>query len=254
MLAALIGAAGCRAGTFKDPNDVAQAGILTPNVIQEQLEIASDELNARKAVGEIGDRRFHALMAQIARDYIAQAKDKTVNEGNAALWGEIFITARDWPQAEAAFELARKADFAQRTRDYVALGRYDTDILRLARVKAELGKVEEAVTLTRSIFDVTPKAKAPILPAVVYEIVPAGAGKGHDQELAELLKDAVAQHQQVLIDPNTDAGRDFLLARPHHIHRAWEMAADLYLNAGKPELAQAALDQAKEAAASTVRL
>lgn len=249
-----MSAAGCGAGVFKNPNDVAQAGPQTPNVIQNHLEIASDELNARKERGEIGDRRFHALMSEIAKDYVSQAKATEINDANAPLWGEIFITAREWEKAEAAFERAAKADLPHRDKDYVSLGRYNTDILRLARVKAELGKVADAIKLTRSVFDVVPKAKAPILPAVMYEIAPAGAGKGMDFELAELIKDAIAQHEQVLIDPNSDAGRDFLLARPHHIHRAWQLAANLYLDAGRPELAEAALDHGREAASSSVRL
>jgi hypothetical protein len=254
VLAVVFLVAGCSGGLYPDPNDVAEAGPKTPVVIQNQLRSAADYLNDRKAKGELSNRGYAALMAKIARDYIAQAKDQTITKENASLWGDVYVSARDWQHAEPALEVAVKAEKLPAGEDYIVLGRYITDTLRLARVKAELGKVRDAIQIVRTTFAHPGKAKAPILPAVLYEIVPAGQGKGHDLELADLLKDSVAQHEGVIIDPNTDAGRNFLLARPHHIERAWAQAALLYGSAGRPDLAQDALKHARQTAGSTTRL
>ena len=250
LLVVLLLAIGCGCGTLEDPNDVATAGAKTPQVIQKLLQSASDELSVRLSHGEISDRQFHALMTQTARNYIAQAKDRNVTAQNASVWGDILVTARDWPDAEKALEVALQAEKIPSTEDYVILGQYINDTLRLARVKAELGKVPEAVKVARSAFVKYGKAKAPILPAVLYEIVPAGVGRGDDFDLAELIKDAIAQHESVIVDPNTDAGRNFLLASPHHIRRAWELAAKLYQVSGHPDQAAMATSEANRMGSS----
>jgi tetratricopeptide (TPR) repeat protein len=236
-------AVGCTSGTLNDPNDVAAAGPGTPAVIMKQLKSASDSLNARKAQREINDRQFRRLMSNIAKDYIAQAEDTTITDENASAWGQVYMSARDWKAAEPALlravELQRNVSVA----DFQGLGQWVGNSLALASTQAHLGKVTEAIATTRSVFKVTPKAKAPILTSVLYDVVPAGFRQGADVQLAELLKDAIKQHQQVLVDPSTDGGRSFLAARPHHIRRAWEEIALLYASAGEREMAQEALDE-----------
>jgi len=85
----------------------------------------------------------------------------------------------------------------------------------------------------------------PILPAVLLAIVPAGEGKGHDAELADLLEQAAAQHEQVVVDANTIPGRIFLLARPKHIRNAFLKAAELYEKAGNSAKATEARQRAQ---------
>lgn len=251
---AAFAAAGCHTGTLIDPNNVAEAGVRTPEVVQTQIESAAWALNERKAKGEIDDRQYHALLTKIAESYVDQAQPFPITARNASTWGADLITAKRWSQAEEALQVAVDAGRGPSQRDYLALGDYIINVLRLALVKAQLGKVSEAVTLTKSVFDVPGKAKAPILPAVLYEIVPAGVGKGHDFELAELLKAAIAQHEAVIVNPNTDAGRNFLLARPHHIHRAWTEAALLYASEGRTEQARDAMERAQKSEGEAVRL
>lgn len=246
--------AGCQTGQISDPNDVSSAGEDTAVVIQSQLDNAAASLNDRKARHEIDDRQYQSLMTEIARGYVSQAKDQTITNQNAGAWGNVYVTAKEWPQAESALNAAIKAEQRPAAANYLALGKLMTYKLQLARVEAETGKVHQAVALARSVFDVPPKAKAPILPAVLYQIVPAGLGKGDDLELANLLKDAISQHENVLVDPNTDAGRDFLLARPHHIVKAWEIAALLYKSAGRLDLAQDAASQAQVANTTNVHV
>ncbi len=245
---------GCQTGQLSDPNDVSAAGDETPLVIQAQLDNAAASLNDRKANREINDRQYQALITQIARDYVSKAKDTTITNENAGAWGNVYITAKEWPQAEAALTVAIKLEQAQATADYLALGRLMTYKLQLARVDAEMGNLHDAVVLARSVFDVPPKAKAPILTSVLYDIVPAGIGKGSDLELADLLKDAIAQHENVLVDPSTNSGRDFLLARPHHIQKAWEVAAFLYKSAGRADLAQQAASEAHRADTTNIHV
>jgi hypothetical protein len=247
-------AIGCRTGTLTDPNEVRNAGITTPEVVRTQIESAAWTLNERKAKGEINDRQYHALLTKIAEDYVDQAKEFPLTTRNAATWGSVLITAKRWKEAEKALEVAIQSGKGPSQRDYLALGDYMTNVLRLALVEAELGKVPQAVRMTVSVFDVPGKAKAPILPAVLYEIVPAGSGKGYDLELAHLLKSAIGQHEAVIVNPNTDAGRNFLLARPHHIRRAWNEAALLYSSSGRQDLARDAIIQGERSEDAAVRL
>ena len=49
------------------------------------------------------------------------------------------------------------------------------------------------------------------------------------------LEKAIEQHEAVVVDPALEAGKAFLIARPHHVRKAWEEAARLYQAAGKAE-------------------
>jgi len=253
LVALAVLCAGCHTGTLKDPNDVPTAGPDTATVIMNQLHVASDALNARKDRKEIDDRQYRLLITKIARDYIAEAKDKSINDSNAPTWGQVYMTARDWPNAEIALQQAVKAEKAP-VSDFKKLGEWVDDTLALAATEAHLGKVHEAVTTARSTFFVPPKAKAPILTSVLLDIVPAALRHGGGLELADLLRDAIKQHEQVIVDPNTEGGRDFLLARPRHIQHAWEEAALLYQAAGKDAEAQQALNQAQKVSTSSANL
>jgi hypothetical protein len=203
-------------------------------------------MNMRKDRKEINDVQYRIVMTQIAKDYVSQAQDATITDENASTWGRVFATARDWDQAEVALKQAVKAKQAAAKTDFRALGDLVGDTLALSSAQAHEGKVHEAVETARSIFNVTPKAKAPILTSVLYDIVPAALRHGGGIELAQLLQDAIQQHQQVLVDPNTDAGRDFLLARPHHIQHAWEEAARIYQRAGQLAMAQDAMAESRK--------
>lgn len=242
---AIICAVGCHTGTLEDPNDVPTAGPDTADVIMRQLTVASDSLNARRERGEIGERRYRALITNIARDYVSQAKDTTLNNKNARTWAQIYKTARDWKKAEEAFVIAVKVDKDASKEDFNALGLWVGDTMELAGAQAHLGNVHEAVETARSVFSAPPKAKVPILTSVLYDVVPVSIGHGADLELAKLLEDAIKQHEEVIVDPSTDGGRNFLLARPHHIQRAWEEAQLLYETAGRHDLALKALQESQ---------
>jgi hypothetical protein len=91
-----------------------------------------------------------------------------------------------------------------------------------------LGQLPDAFKTARQAFNAAPEASAPILPAVLLEMVPAARGKGHDEELAELLEEAIGKHMATVVDPGTVAGVAFLAARPHHVRNAWRTIIEIY--------------------------
>ncbi|MFI5385595.1 MAG: hypothetical protein ACHQ50_05675 [Fimbriimonadales bacterium] len=221
-------------GTPPDPNDPRQAGILTPEVLELDLKGASENLMDRINRGEqISDARFHDLMAEAANSLLNQVDVDSIPPNRAWEYGEFYITARRWKDAKKALDVAVKVAKDE--------DRRVNDNLRLARVLAELGDVHRAVVTARSTFNVADTGAAPILPATLLEIVPAGAGKGDDAELAAMLEDAIACENRTVVDANTVPGRDFLLARPFHVRNAWTKIVELYTSAGNPAKAKAAV-------------
>lgn len=211
-------------GTPPDPNDPRQAGVISAGVLRQQLRGISDSLVAREQRREITKEQFDDYMAKAANGLLDQVKLDKIEPKNAWEYGELFTTARRWRDAKAAYEVAVKA---AKNED-----RRVNDNLRLARSMAELGEVPEAVRTARKTFDTPDEAAAPILPATLLEIVPAAENKGHDAELAGLLEEAIRCEARTIVDPKSPPGRDFLMARPHHIRHAWEKAIDLYTAAG----------------------
>jgi tetratricopeptide (TPR) repeat protein len=229
-------------GTPVDPNDARQAGMLTPEVLRRNLAGASDSLLDRVRRGEIDDAEYKELMAKAAQTLLSQVDIAQIPPNKAWEYGEVYITARRWPDAKKALEIAVKA---AKNED-----RRVNDNLRLARVLAETGDVDGAIKTARSVFDTDDKAAAPILPATLLEIVPAAEGKKKDAGLARLLEEAIKCEMRTIIDPETQPGKDFLFARPFHIRRAWEKVVELYVKAGMDSEAQAAQKRA-EAMTST---
>lgn len=154
-------------------------------------------------------------------------------------YGDVFKTAGRWDLAKKAYEIAIQNP---RNED-----RRVNDRLRLALAEAHLGNVERAIELARSVFDTDDRGTAPILPAVLLEIVPAAEGKGHDAELADLLVDAIAQHDRTIVDPHSDAGKAFFRAKPIHVRDAYRKAIALYTKAGLTEKAEETRRAAQEA-------
>jgi hypothetical protein len=208
--------------------------MMTPEVLRQDLKGASDSLLERLHRGEINDRQFQDLMARSANVLLQSVKVERIAPPKAWEYGEIFITARKWPEAKKALEIAVKNARGD--------DRRVNDNLRLARVLAELGDVAGAIAAARSTFNAPDGATAPILPATLLEIVPAVKVKGHGPELAALLEDAIKCENRTIVDPKTDSGSAFLMARPFHIRNAWNIILELYLTAGK-------IDEAKAAAA-----
>lgn len=229
--------AGCKVTTLPDPNDPLRPGPDRARVIWNALNEASVAANARVFKHEISDAQASKLM----RDY-ALKLDQTVDINGispqgAWMYGNLFMTARDWPRARQALQIAVK--YAPNN------DRFVNDSLLLAEADAQLGQVPKAIEIARATFGVPPEEKAPILPAVLLRIYPAAKNKGYNTALADLLIGAIQQHEQTVVNPSTDPGKIFLLAKPHHIYDAYKAAIELYQSAGRADLAQQTLQQAQ---------
>jgi len=216
---------GCHFDTFPDPNDPSLAGEAQPEVLRRQVKGASDALFARRLSNEITEQQYQNLLAQFTDELLKSTHVESVDATKAWEYGEVYRTARKWKEAEilyrAAVKVAKDDD------------RRVNDSLFLAEALAQQGKVEEAIKTARTTFDTPGPFKAPILYAVLYQIVPGGQGKGKDSELAHLLEDSIRQSDLVEVDQTIESGNAFKLALPHHQHNARELAAKLYLGVGK---------------------
>lgn len=224
MRAALLGLsvgllAGCRSIPPPDPNDPAEVGLVQPDVLMRNLKWASDAANARVETGEITRAEAKEIVSQYARDLTAHITMARVREGRAWEYAEVFRAARQWDKAREAFEIAIRHPQNENRRV--------NDNLRLAHVYANLGMLPEAIERARSVFDAEPKERAPIIPALILEVVPAGRGKGHDAELAKLLEEAMPLWNDTVVDESSRSGRDFMIAKPFHIRRTIELIRQL---------------------------
>lgn len=238
VLAIIVGSVGCRTGTLPDPNDPNDVTVVQPDVLRNSLAGAADALNDRLSNGEIGPQDYERYMAMYANQLLANTKLDAVPPNRAWEYAEVFRTAERWNEAEVLLKVAVKA---ARTED-----RRVNDSLRLAQVEAKLNNLPEAIRLARSTFDTKPQEKAPILTAILLEVVPAGEGKGDDVGLAKLLEDAIPQAEQTVVDPKTEAGAAFEFARPHHIRNAWNKVIELYDRSGHHDLALRAMQSEDE--------
>lgn len=218
---------GCQSPKLPDPNDPKTVGVIAPDVLRNLLKGAATQFYSRVRTREITDAEAQEFLTEYANDLLKTVQAKDVPADRAWEYAEVLMTAKRWKDARKFLELAVKNPESE--------DRRVNDNLRLARVQAMLGEVELAAKTARSVFDAKPVDKAPILTAVLLEIVPAGEGKKKDVELALLLEDAIYQSRDAQVDPSTEAGAKYLAARPFHVRNAWEKIQELYERAGKPE-------------------
>lgn len=230
---------GCRTGQLPDPNDPGASGLMPAAVLRRNLEYANRMLEHRQELGEITPEQRKELLKRYANDQIEKIDLGKIPERQAWEYGMVFITAERWDLAKNMFEIAVK--------DPKSEDRRVNDVLRLARCEANLGDVPRAIELARSTFDVDDRGTAPILPAVLLEIVPAAQGKGHDGGLAALLVDAIQQHRRTIVDAKSDSGRAYMLAKPIHIRDAYILAIRLYERAGMTEEAAKTREEFRQA-------
>lgn len=241
MLVALVimlTASGCRTYRMPDPNNPGNSGRIRPDVLSRNVETYQNRLRARIESGEIDDEERRTLINDYIETHTEGITPEDVDPEFAWHFGEVYREIEDWEQSYAFFEVA--VEYAQ-TED-----RRVNDSLKLALAAAKLERPEEAIAIARSVFDCPPTDKAPILPAVLYEIAPVATDKGMNEEVAELLLDAVDQHMQVVVDPESAAGAAFLIAKPHHVSLAYASAMQLYQLAGNTERARELVQERDE--------
>ena len=237
-LVILLTASGCRTYRMPDPNNPGDSGRIRPDVLSRNVETYQNRLRAKIESGEINDEERRNLISEYIETHTEGITPEDVDPEFAWHFGEVYREIENWEQSYAFFKIA--AENAQ-TED-----RRVNDSLKLALAAAMLERPEEAISVARSVFDCPPTDKAPILPAVLYEIAPAATDQGVNTEVTELLVEAVEQHLQVVVDPESAGGAAFLLAKPHHISLAYAAAMQLYQVAGNTERARELVQERDE--------
>lgn len=231
----LMGLGGCYFAQLPDPNEVQGGPHFDPEIMQRNIATAYAMLDLRVKRGELTpedrDKHIKALVGKI----VSHIDPESVTDDESWRVADLYRQAGELDKAQTFFERAVKSAKSD--------DRRVNDTLQLARVLALQGKVSEAIAKAEMTFDAPPREKAPILMASLYEITPAGLGKGHDLELAELLKKAIGQHLQVQVDANSDSGKSFLQTSSIHIGKAWEQVMQIYAKEKRDDLLTQAIEE-----------
>jgi hypothetical protein len=207
---------GC--GQYGNPNDMQTA---LPEDRSETaynlMQATISSLQYKFEKGQISDSERNEMIRVEAEELLKPIEVEKTPKYDMWMLADLLRITNRWPEAEKALVIAVK--------NANSVDRKVNDSLRLAQAMAKDNKISESIGVARSIFKVDNKETAPILPSVLYEIVPAAQGKGHDSELADLLTDAIRIHESTAVDSNTDEGKLFKLASEHHIRKASEKAA-----------------------------
>jgi len=236
-LAPLLASWGCQAPSIPDPNDPTRPGPDQTRVLQDKLKIVSDAANRRVYNHELTRFQAKVMVNRYEADLCRNIDLSKVSPSDAWVYGQLFLDAQDWENARKILTVA-----VAHAKDE---DRRVNDTLRLAHAYAQLGDVKKAIELSKTTFTTDPQDKAPILPGVLFDVVPSGIGKGSDAELADLLQGAIRQHEMVVVDPHIDSAKLFLAAKPGLISRAWHRVIDLYEAGGRLDLADKALQAAQ---------
>ncbi len=218
--------AGCESKSFPDPNDPAQVGQVQPDVLMRNLRWASETVNQRVQKGEISEARGRMMLRDYAADLTKHIKLDSVAIDKAWEYAEVFRTAQQWENARLFYQVAVENPANE--------DRRVNDTLRYAQVLAHLGEVELALKAARSVFDAQPKDRAPLIPSLIFELAPAAQGKGFDQQLAQLISDALPLYDATVVDANTESGEAFLIAKPHLMREALKLIQTLRGSANPP--------------------
>ncbi|MBV6458106.1 MAG: hypothetical protein HONBIEJF_01229 [Fimbriimonadaceae bacterium] len=211
---------GCQLPTLPNPNEPISGVNRPPKALLADLRSAYGMLSVRRMKGELNQEAMRRYMRKFAAELVEEIDLTAIKANEAWEYAEVFRTAERWDLAEKAYRMSL---MKKRSED-----RRINDSLHLAQTLAMQDRVAEAISTAESVFDAKPNDSAPILPAVLLEIVPAARGKKHDPELAELLRRAIDIHLATVVDPKSEGGKAFLLAQPHHIQDAWSAIAQLF--------------------------
>lgn len=223
---AIVFVAGCKTTPPPDPNDPSQVGMVQPDVLMRNLRWASEALNQRVAKGEIPDARAQIMLSEYAAELTQHIELSRITEDLAWEYAEVFRTARQWENARIVFEIALRNPKKE--------DRRVNDTLRYAQVLAQLDRVPDALAAARRVFDAAPKDRAPLIPSLIFELTPAARGKGYDVELAELIQDAIPLYESTVVDPQSEAGKTFLAAKPHLVREAKRIVSELRRKSSSP--------------------
>ncbi len=231
---------GCTFVQAPNPNLPSAGAVLAPDVLLRNMSALAADLDDRVAKRLVSPEERDRCLGAYLEDMMSGVDLGSLPVDSAWQYGDAFRLAHRWDQA---YRLYKAAARAAKDED-----RRVNDRLRLAVAAANLGRVDEAIAEAKTTFGADPRAAAPILYAVLYELTPAAQGKGRDAELAQVLERAIGEHMRTVVDAKSEAGRAFLAARAHHVRRAWMAAVMLYQNAGKDAEARRTLERAERMA------
>lgn len=237
LMALAIGLLGCQSGVLPNPNSPTDMGLVDGGILLRNYNRHRVDLERRVQSREITTAQKQEMLKAWAKGMADTVAVESIPVDEAWQYGDVFRLAGDWEMALRLYQASR--DWAKGENN---LDRFVNDSLRASRCLAHLGRVPDAIALARTTFDVPPDQKAPILFAVLYEIVPEAKGKGSDVALAELVRDAARQHMETVVDPQTESGQAFLLTRLMHVRRARSEALDLLVRAGAQGKARETMD------------
>ncbi len=236
-MAALVLGSGCQSGKLPDPNSDDEIASY-PEIMMRNLVNWRTSLDRKVAKREITPAQRDRVMAEKTNEYLQLITPEMATEENAWIYGDLFRDGGRWEDAYKLYDAARKL---AKTED-----RRVNDNLRFARAAAKLKKHDEALAAIKSTFDAPSEEKAPILPAVLYEAVPAAEedSKAPFKEYAEVLEEAIKQHLETQVDAESDPGKAFLAAKATHLSRAWSKVVSLYQAGGDLAGAREAIKRA----------
>jgi tetratricopeptide (TPR) repeat protein len=230
-----LACAGCSFGQYEDPNSVANK-LKDPELMLSSLDERHAQLVGRVQTGEITDEEKDALMLEAVTNYADAVDEADITTANAYGYAELYRRADNWERSREIYAFAIEEALTE--------SRRVIDTLQYARVCAHLDDMDAALEAAWSVFETAPEHKESILPAVLYEILEEGWGKEKDDELLKLLRAAIDQHTQAVIDVSEERGRQFLQAKPFHLRAAWNRLAQLQRELGNWEEARTAIEEA----------
>lgn len=231
---------GCYFAQLPDPNAMQGVDQINAEVMQRNIAGAYSDLELRVKRGEISEEVKTQRIKELVELIAGYIKPENIIDSEAWRFADIYRQAGDLENAHKFYEVA--VNVAQ-TED-----RRVNDTLQLARVLAMQGKVKEAIDMASRTFDAPAKEKAPIMMSSLYEIVPAGLGKGADIELAKFLEETIKQHMLVEVDAQSESGKAFLNTSQIHIGKAWEQVLRIYANENRDDLLREAIDRREKLA------
>lgn len=236
LLLVALCAAGCRFGQYPNPNRVELANRYDGAALQQSVRALDDALTERMMKGQIDSETKKQVFQDYVREKLEGVELEKIPDDQAWRFADVYRQLEDWKTTDLLY--TRAVDKAPDE------DRRVNDTLRLAEAKARLGDVPTGLLLARKTFDAQPGGKAPILMAVLYEFTPAALGQDMDIEVAQLLEEAMQQHLLTVVDPQTEAGRLFLEARPYHVQKAWEVVLRVYRLHGDQQMFRDAIERA----------
>lgn len=245
-LAGVLLLAGCGQPWKTDPNVSRPDDPVSGPVLARNIAGLMADLDERVAKGGLPGAAKDQMIAEYLDRTLAGIDPQRVPDDECWQFGDAYRLKGEW---KVAMQLYQRAVASAKDED-----RSVNDRLRLARAMAHFGEHENAIKTARSTFEASPTNKAPILMAVLYEIVPEAKGKGADKEYAQLLLDAVRQHQETIVDANSPEGAAFLETRVVHIRAAYILAASMLSVADEQDAARTAIEDAQKAAAAVTKI